>query len=529
MSFWRRLFGRKEPPTVQPVAPAPAPPSTDSYGHLAESWIDAAPNAEALTAQPFLNALEALSAQGRQIKVIGLLRRALVRFPEHVPTLMRLATLAVERRELNVAKPALETITRSGAQEERIRAHFLLGELAEGEGQKEEARVHYEAILALDFHYPLARERALRLAEEQGRAGGAYAHATMTQGVSGGSLGSFSLQRELGRGAAGAVYLATDTQLGRQVALKILHPHLASKEEERQRFFAEASAASSFRHPGVVRIYDVDESIFGIVMEHLSGGTLKERIAAGLSAKHAVALCQEIAQILEFIHVQGIVHRDLKPANLLFRAAGPEGGAGRLVLTDFGVAHLTQTEEEKKGGVVGTLAYMAPEQLRGEEATPSADLYALGVILYECLAQRPPFSPEEIARGETTLSLAPALARVSPGAHAKMGALLSSLLAPSPSARPESAREAEVELRKLLALFELGEDGVAAFSDAIAVAKTQITMRPEARKALVRAAFALGLSQEEAARFAREGGLSTQEAAIFAAELNSEMQKQSGG
>jgi eukaryotic-like serine/threonine-protein kinase len=517
MGFWQKLFGKKEPPA--PTTNRPAAPLPDNQAQRAEAWIDAAAQAEQLVAAQFIGLLDALLAAGRQAKVIALLRRALVRFPEHVPTLLRLAVIAVDRRELDAAQPALRAVTQLGTQEEKVRAHFMLGELAENAGQKQEARAHYEAILALDFHYPLARERALRLAEEQGQPNSSYVQHTITQGVQGGALGRFVLQRELGRGGAGAVYLATDNQLNRQVALKILHPHLASKESERQRFMSEASAASCLHHPGVIRVYDIDESISGIAMEHLPGGTLKERISGGIPPRAALAFCREVASTLAFIHAHGFIHRDLKPANLLFRAAGSEGSAGRLVLTDFGVAHLGGDTDK---GVVGTLAYMAPEQRQGAEVTPRSDLYALGVILYESLAGRLPYTPEEITRGAVHFPIPQATEHLPPGLRPRVGALLQALLSTNPNERPESARQVEAELRHLTSIFDLGEDGAAVFLDAITVAKTQAELRPETRRVLIRAANALGLSQEETVHIALKNGLSSQEASLLATEMGAE-------
>jgi eukaryotic-like serine/threonine-protein kinase len=514
MGFWKKIFGKKEPPPTPSIAP---PQNTQAQ--LAEAWIDAAVQAEQLTAAHFIGLLEALLAAGKQSKVITLLRRALVRFPEHVPTLMRLAEIAVDRHELEAATPALRAITHLGDQEERVRAHFMLGELAERAGQKPEARAHYEAILALDFHYPLARERALRLAEEQAQPDSSYVQHTITQGVNNSAIGRFVLQRELGRGGAGAVYLATDNQLHRQVALKILHPHLAAKETERQRFMSEASAASCLHHPGVIRVYDIDESIFAIAMEHLSGGTLKERISGGVSPREALAFCREVATTLAFIHERGFIHRDLKPANLLFRAAGSEGSAGRLVLTDFGVAYLGG---EKEKGVVGTLAYMSPEQRKGAEVTLRSDLYALGVILYESLTGKLPYTPEEITRGVVHFPLQAATERLPQGLRPRATALLRALLSPDPKDRPESAKQVETELRHLTNIFDLREDATAIFLDAISVAKTQSSLRPETRRVLLRAAAALGLSQEETINIASQNGLSSQEVMLLAAEMGSE-------
>lgn len=493
MSFWRRLFGKKEPPAEAPAAPATAPvlPPYEEKARAVEVQLDAVREVSQLPQEALREAVDGLLAAGREVRAMSLLRKVLLRFSTHGPSLLRLGEIGVERRDLEVARPALTACAEHGSRAERARANFLLAELAEAEGAQDEAAARYEAVLALDYQYPLARERARRLREELGGTSTQGAAAATQTTLGEGKLGRFSLLRELGRGGAGAVYLAQDAAVGRQVALKILHAHLAAKDQERSRFFAEARAAARIRHPGVIVVYDLDESLCALAMEHLPGGTLKEQLAHGLSPRSALAICRELAEVLAVIHRLGFVHRDLKPANLLFRAAGQDGSSGRVVLSDFGVAHLGG---EEAGQVVGTLAYMAPEQRRGAPATPQVDLYALGAILYECLAGAPPLRPEEIARGVTEIDLGPALVRLP--APRRVGRLLAALLAEDPARRPPDAAAVAQELQRCQAQAEMGEDGPLAFTDALSVSSSQ-PLGEGAARALARAAKSLGLSDAQ--------------------------------
>ena len=193
----------------------------------------------------------------------------------------------------------------------------------------------------------------------------------------------YRLIREIGRGATATVYLARDEGLDLPVALKVLHPQLAGarQTEALARFFGGARLAAAVRHPGVVAIYDVDETARALAMEWIPGGTLRDRLRAhaGRPARardrpgRAAACCST----LTFLHARGIVHGDLKPSNLLLR------GPGDLVLADFGAAALVGAGGESGGG---TPLYLAPEQLRGAPRAPATDLYAAGAVLFEMAA-----------------------------------------------------------------------------------------------------------------------------------------------
>ncbi|HSK14824.1 MAG TPA: protein kinase, partial [Gaiellaceae bacterium] len=206
----------------------------------------------------------------------------------------------------------------------------------------------------------------------------------------------YRLERELGRGGMAVVYLAEDAELGRRVAVKILAGHLASDEGFRLRFLREARMAASLSHPNVVQVFDAGEENGQpwIVMEHVPGTTLAEELARSgpLAAEAVAALAPQACAGLEHAHGAGLVHRDVKPQNLLLREDGV------LKIADFGIARAAeQTRLTQVGALLGTAAYLAPEQAAGEPVTPAADVYSLGIVLYELLTGRTPFQFASLA------------------------------------------------------------------------------------------------------------------------------------
>jgi YVTN family beta-propeller protein len=217
-----------------------------------------------------------------------------------------------------------------------------------------------------------------------------------TQLPIGTELLGYRIEALLGRGGMGTVYLAQDLRLRRKVALKLLLPELARDERFRERLLAESKLAASLDHPNIVPIYEAgetDEQIF-ISMRYVEGEDLKTTLREGaLSPEHALGLVSQIASALDAAHAHGLVHRDVKPSNVLIAPqAGHEGG-DHVYLADFG---LTKRVSDGDGSsqpeqLMGTLDYVAPEQIRGDDVDGRADLYSLGCLLYECLRGEPPY------------------------------------------------------------------------------------------------------------------------------------------
>ncbi|HTD50575.1 MAG TPA: serine/threonine-protein kinase, partial [Acidimicrobiia bacterium] len=213
----------------------------------------------------------------------------------------------------------------------------------------------------------------------------------------------YQLGPVLGRGGMGQIRAATDLRLAREVAVKFLRVDLAEQATIRGRFEREARAAARIAHPNVVAIYDIgeDDGAPFIVMERLSGTTLADELSAGpLSQARACSLTLEILSALDAAHRLGVIHRDIKPANILL------DDLGHAKVADFGIAKIAEDANHTTIGMLfGTPSYLAPERIAGEAATPASDLYAVGVLLFEVLAGRPPF------RGETPLALVQSIAR----------------------------------------------------------------------------------------------------------------------
>jgi serine/threonine-protein kinase len=218
--------------------------------------------------------------------------------------------------------------------------------------------------------------------------------------VIGRTISHYAILEKLGEGGMGVVYKALDTKLDRHVALKFLPAHLVDSPEDVARFEQEAKAISGLNHPGIATIHDVDESEGKkfLVLEYIAGGTLKARVKKLRSEEKELSIAEvidygmQMAEGLSHAHRHRIVHRDIKSDNVMLTEEG------KLKITDFGLAKLRgRVHLTKTGSTVGTLAYMAPEQLRGEEIDTRADLFSLGVVLYELVTLRLPFRGEHEA------------------------------------------------------------------------------------------------------------------------------------
>jgi eukaryotic-like serine/threonine-protein kinase len=254
--------------------------------------------------------------------------------------------------------------------------------------------------------------------------------------------GRYRLREALG-GTMSQVFLAEDLELGRDVVVKLLGP-----DAERARFEREARAAATLAHENIVRIYAYGEAEDGrpyMVFEHLVGGTLEERLArGGLPDTETMRIARDVAAGLAHAHANGLVHRDLKPSNILFDAEG------RAKISDFGIARLggagTLTEA---GTVLGTAAYISPEQGAGQQATPASDVYSFGVVLFRMLTGRLPFEadqPLELVRMHRA-EPPPSVSDFRPDVPGRLESLVAAMLAKDPRDRPAdgSALLAELE------------------------------------------------------------------------------------
>ncbi|MGH2522975.1 MAG: serine/threonine-protein kinase, partial [Anaerolineales bacterium] len=255
-------------------------------------------------------------------------------------------------------------------------------------------------------------------------------------------IGRYEIIRELGKGGMATVYLASDPAFGRRVAVKILPAQFSDDKEFRARFQREAKVIAALEHPYIVPVYDYGEQDNRpyIVMRNMPGGTLADRTAGKpLKLDEAIPIVQRLAEALDEAHSQEIVHRDLKPTNVLFDARGQP------FLSDFGIAKLLEatTTNLTLTGVLGTPAYMSPEQALGEELDGRSDVYALGVILYEMLAGRKLYdakTPAAVMMQHVTASIPP-LDVVRLGLPPKVNAILSRALAKEKAERYQTAWE----------------------------------------------------------------------------------------
>ena len=282
--------------------------------------------------------------------------------------------------------------------------------------------------------------------------------------VVGETLSHYRVERQLGRGGLGEVYLAEDLRLRRPVALKLLRADVRGDRPGRDRLLAEARAASALFHPAIAVIYEVDEverdgePLAFIAMEYVPGRTLSETVReGGLPLDRVLDVGLQVAEALETAHARGVIHRDVKPANVVLSESG------RVKVLDFGLAaralpgetDVTWTRDPSQlsgaAGLAGTLAYMAPEQALGRTVDPRADVFSLGALLYELAAGRPAFTGANAAQLLDAVLHAdpPPLAAGGDGRLADLDVVLRRMLAKDPASRPPDMRAARQDLERL--------------------------------------------------------------------------------
>jgi serine/threonine protein kinase len=298
-----------------------------------------------------------------------------------------------------------------------------------------------------------------------------------------GTLGDYRVVRELGKGGMGVVYLAVDTRLNRLAALKAMLPQFAADPAARERFLREARAAARIVHDHVVTVFEALEHLGlpYIAMQFLKGCSLDEYLKrqGNITVPQAVAIARETALGLAAAHELGLVHRDIKPANIWL-----ESPHGRVKILDFGLARPVEPEADSElthtGAVVGTPAYMSPEQARGLKVDARSDLFSLGAVLYRLCAGQLPF------RGPNTMAVLlalgteqePPVQSLNPGVPPALALLIHRLLAKHPDQRPQTAEDVAESLRLIAAQPGIDPDALPTVVAPVPV-PVPVTMHPE--------------------------------------------------
>ena len=262
--------------------------------------------------------------------------------------------------------------------------------------------------------------------------------------------GRYRIERELGRGGMAKVFRGTDTVLGRPVAIKVLAPRFSDDASFVQRFRREAQAAARLSNPNVVSVFDTgaDDGVHYIVMEYVEGKTLAEYLAGGgrIMPERAIEIAEAVCDALAAAHAQGVIHRDIKPGNIMITPSG------QVKVADFGIARMTSSAEtiEQTAAVLGTAAYLSPEQAQGRPVDARSDLYSLGCVLYEMVTGRPPFtgdSPVAVASKQVLEPPTPP-SKLNPDVSPELEAVILRALAKNPDNRYASAEELRADLER---------------------------------------------------------------------------------
>lgn len=336
---------------------------------------------------------------------------------------------------------------------------YNLGLDYEHKGLNAKAISVYAYILDTDPKYRDASEKVRRLGQlpdsgsTTGQSGTAPPGATlMVQGVPKTKLGRYELQKELGRGAMGIVYQGHDPNINRQVALKTLRLDsdltVAALKEAKERFFREAESAGKLNHSNIVRIFDAGEEqgICYIAMELLDGEdfTRYTKVDSLLPVRQVLEYAAQVADALQYAHAQGIIHRDIKPANVMYLKDGT------IRVADFGIARIASSSKTETGVVIGTLAYMSPEQISGKKVDGRSDIFSLGIVLFELLTGQKPFQDTgELANifFRITNQPEPEPADISPDVPPCASQIIHKALKKNPEERYQRGSEMAVDLR----------------------------------------------------------------------------------
>jgi serine/threonine protein kinase len=301
------------------------------------------------------------------------------------------------------------------------------------------------------------------------------------------TLGKYQISDRIGKGGMAEVYKAYHPKLDRFVTIKILHSYLAEGEDFLTRFDREAKAVAALRHPHIVQIHDfdlIDENYF-MVMEYIDGGTLQDKmveLSKGgkyMPVKQVLSILREVGEALDYAHKKGILHRDIKPSNILLDSSGTA------YLADFGIARMiSATQFTSTGSLIGTPAYMSPEQGKGMELTDASDIYSLGIVLYELLTGKVPFVSETpLAVIQKHISEPPPSPRLlRPGLPAAVEEVVIKALTKEPKDRYQTAKEMIQALEKaftpeaIMKLDEADEDLI----PSIAAMPTMLMEEPSA-------------------------------------------------
>ncbi|RMH01942.1 MAG: hypothetical protein D6706_01005 [Chloroflexi bacterium] len=290
----------------------------------------------------------------------------------------------------------------------------------------------------------------------------------MNETLIGQTIGKYKIVEKLGRGGMAEVYKAYQENLDRYVAIKLMHAFLVNEQDFLQRFQREARAIAKLNHPNIVNVYDFDiygDDTYYLVMEYIQGGTLKEKLEAlnekgdSLPLEEAVRIAREVAEALDYAHRRGMVHRDIKPANIMLDEHG------RAILTDFGIVKMMGAQSvayTATGALIGTPAYMSPEQALGQPGDERVDIYSLGVLLFQMVTGKLPYA------ADTPLAVVmkhvneptPLPVSFNPNVPYALQEIILKAMAKNPEDRYQTAREMAEALRKLDLKAEMSKTAV---------------------------------------------------------------------